>query len=445
MAKSNKTDSKKAFVIDTSVILFDHNSIYTFDEHDVVVPISVLEEIDTFKKGSGSLNYEAREFSRKLDLLSEGKTLNDWLEIGNKTKGRLKVEMKEISTPDANAVFSEKKVDHKILNVAINYANSGNYSEVKLITKDINLRIKAKSLSLKSEDYEHGKIKDSDAFTGKTEISGIDDKVITKIFDEGGVPWKELMKNRPNPNEYFIVKNGSKSALSYFNAATDKIERVEKGQAFGIKPRNAEQVFALHAVLNPDVKLVTISGLAGTGKTLLALAGAIEMKRDYRQIYIARPIVPLGNKDIGYLPGDIKSKLNPYMEPLWDNLKLIQSQFKETDKDFKKINEMVEQEKIVISPLAYIRGRSLSNIIFIVDEAQNLTPHEVRTIISRAGENTKIILTGDINQIDTPYLDTQSNGLSYVIDRMSKHPIHAHITLERGERSELANVANELL
>jgi PhoH-like ATPase len=197
--------------------------------------------------------------------------------------------------------------------------------------------------------------------------------------------------------------------------------------------------------LNSDVKLVTISGLAGTGKTLLALAGAIELKRDYRQIYIARPIVPLSNKDIGYLPGDIKSKLNPYMEPLWDNLKLIQSQFSETDKDFKKINDMVEQEKIVIAPLAYIRGRSLSNLIFIVDEAQNLTPHEVRTIISRAGENAKIILTGDVNQIDTPYLDHQSNGLSYVIDRMSTHPIHAHITLEQGERSELANVANELL
>ena len=230
-----------------------------------------------------------------------------------------------------------------------------------------------------------------------------------------------------------------------YNSLTDQIERVEKRTAFGIKAKNAEQVFAMHAVLNPDVKLVTISGEAGTGKTLLARSGAMEQKRDFRQIYIARPIVPLSNKDIGYLPGDIKSKLNPYMEPLWDNLKLIQSQFNETDKDFQKINEMVEQEKIVISPLAYIRGRSLSNIIFIVDEAQNLTPHEVRTIISRAGENVKIILTGDVNQIDTPYLDRQSNGLSFVIDRMHGHPIHSHITLERGERSELANVANELL
>lgn len=445
MAKKTVNKLRKAFVIDTSVILFDHNSIYTFNEHDVVIPISVLEEIDTFKKGSSNLNFEAREFSRKLDVLSEGGILNEFLDLGNGGDGRLKVEMLEMSEPNACAVFGEKKVDHKILNVAINYANSNLYSEVKLITKDINLRIKAKSLGINAEDYEHGKIKDTGAYTGSTEIEGVEDTIITKLFDDGAVPWKSVTNDRPNPNQYFILKNGSKSALAYFNSHTENIERIEKNMAFGIKPRNAEQVFALHAVLNPDIKLVTISGLAGTGKTLLALAGALELKRDYRQIYIARPIVPLSNKDIGYLPGDIKSKLNPYMEPLWDNLKLIQSQFKETDKDFKKINEMVEQEKIVISPLAYIRGRSLSNIIFIVDEAQNLTPHEVRTIISRAGDNVKIILTGDVNQIDTPYLDMQSNGLSFVIDRMSQHPIHAHITLERGERSELANVANELL
>ena len=436
---------KKVFVIDTSVILFDHSCINTFEEHDVVVPISVLEEIDTFKKGSGSLNFEAREFSRKLDILSEGRTLNDWLDLGNTEKGRLRVEMIEVSEPDACKVFSENKVDHKILNVAINLANSKEYDEVKLITKDINLRIKAKSLSILAEDYEHGKIKVSELYTGKTEINNLDESIIEKIFNEGGIPWNEVIDEKPTPNQYFILKNRSKSALSFYNPSTDLIERVEKRSAYGIKPRNAEQVFALHALLNPDVKLVTISGLAGTGKTLLALSSAIEQKREFRQIYVARPIVPLSNKDIGYLPGDIKSKLNPYMEPLWDNLKLVQSQFKETDKDYKKISEMVEQEKIVISPLAYIRGRSLSNIIFIVDEAQNLTPHEVRTIISRAGENVKIILTGDINQIDTPYLDRQSNGLSFVIDRMNSHPIHAHITLERGERSELANVANELL
>ena len=220
---------------------------------------------------------------------------------------------------------------------------------------------------------------------------------------------------------------------------------MDKLSAYGVKPRNAEQTFALHAILNPLIKLVSIQGVAGTGKTLLTLAGALEQRRDYKQVYLARPIVPLSNKDIGYLPGDIKSKLNPYMEPLWDNLKFIQNQFSETSKEHQKLKELVEQEKLMITPLAYIRGRSLSNIFFIVDEAQNLTPHEIKTIISRAGENTKIVFTGDIYQIDTPYLDTQSNGLSYLIDKAKNHPLYAHITLLKGERSELANLANELL
>ena len=223
------------------------------------------------------------------------------------------------------------------------------------------------------------------------------------------------------------------------------IEQVEKRAVYGIKPRNAEQAFAIHAIMNPNIKLVSMQGVAGTGKTLIALAAALEQKREFKQIYLARPIVPLSNKDIGYLPGDIKSKLNPYMEPLWDNLKFIQNQYHESDKEYSKITEMLNQEKLVITPLAYIRGRSLSNICFIVDEAQNLTPHEVKTIITRAGENTKIIFTGDIYQIDTPYLDSQSNGLSYLIDRVKDHDLYAHVTLEKGERSELANLANELL
>jgi PhoH-like ATPase len=201
----------------------------------------------------------------------------------------------------------------------------------------------------------------------------------------------------------------------------------------------------LDAVLNPEIKLVSIQGVAGTGKTLLALAAALEQKGNYRQIYLARPIVPLGNRDIGFLPGDAKSKINPYMEPLWDNLKLIQNQWKESDKEYQKITDLVNQEKLIVSPLAYIRGRSLSNIIFIVDEAQNLTPLEVKTIITRAGEGSKIVFTGDIFQIDTPYLDSQSNGLSYLIDRVKDNPLYAHITLEKGERSALANLANQLL
>jgi len=253
------------------------------------------------------------------------------------------------------------------------------------------------------------------------------------------------MKKKPNANHYFILKNERNSVLCYYEADTESLRRVDKQTGHGIKPRNAEQAFALNAVLNPKVSLVTIQGMAGTGKTLIALAGALQQRSDYRQIYLARPIVPLNNRDIGFLPGDINSKINPYMEPLWDNLKMIQNQWKETDKEFQKITDMVSNEKIMISALAYIRGRSLSNILFIIDEAQNLTPLEVRTIITRAGEGTKIIFTGDIHQIDTPYLDSQSNGLSYLMDRVKDNPMYAHITLEKGERSELANLANQLL
>ena len=259
------------------------------------------------------------------------------------------------------------------------------------------------------------------------------------------VSYELLFDVKPPANNYYVLKNNKAAVLCYYNPENESLERIDKRNAYGIKPRNAEQTFAMHAVLNKNVSLVTIQGVAGTGKTLLALAAAMEQKQEYRQIYLARPIVPLSNKDIGFLPGDIKSKVNPYMEPLWDNLKLIQNQWKETDKEFQKIADMVNQEKLVVSPLAYIRGRSLSNIIFIIDEAQNLTPLEVKTIITRAGEGTKIVFTGDIFQIDTPYLDSQSNGLSYLIDRIKDNPMYAHITLEKGERSELANLANTLL
>jgi PhoH-like ATPase len=269
--------------------------------------------------------------------------------------------------------------------------------------------------------------------------------VIDEIYTRGFASYDLAMKRKPIINHFYILKNSQNSVLTYYNGETESLEKVNKASAYGIKPRNAEQAFAMHAVLNPQIKLVTIQGVAGTGKTLLALAAALEQKAQYRQIYLARPIIPLSNRDIGFLPGDIKSKINPYMEPLWDNLKLIQNQWKETDKEYQKITDMVNQEKLVVTPLAYIRGRSLSNIMFIIDEAQNLTPLEVKTIITRAGEGTKIVFTGDIFQIDTPYLDSQSNGLSYLIDRVQDNPLYAHITLEKGERSELANLANHLL
>lgn len=436
----------KIFVLDTSVILYDHSAINHFEDNDVAIPITVLEELDNFKKGNDSLNFEAREFIRFLDRASGDYTLDEWIPIPGKNKGRFKVVMHEKASRDAEKVFGERKADHRILNAAIRMQDEHPDRQVILLSKDVNLRLKCKSMQVKAADYETGKIKNLDTlYTGRTVLEKTKSSIIDEIYAKGSVARELVLRQKPFANHYFILKNEKNSVLACYNATQDTLERVNKTSAHGIKPRNSEQAFALHAILNPAVSLVTIQGVAGTGKTLLALAAALEQKSNFRQIYLARPIIPLSNKDIGFLPGDIKSKINPYMEPLWDNLKFIQNQWKETDKEFQKITDMVNQEKLLVTPLAYIRGRSLSNIMFIIDEAQNLTPLEVKTIITRAGEGTKIVFTGDIHQIDTPYLDAQSNGLSYLIDRIQNNPMYAHITLEKGERSELANLANDLL
>jgi PhoH-like ATPase len=438
---------KKIFVLDTSVIIYNHNSINSFDDNDVAIPITVLEELDNFKKGNDTKNFEAREFIRIIDRLSENGLLKTWVKLEGPKKGKVKVvsDFDQVE-PNAVKIFGENKADHKILNAAIKMKMEFPDRPVIMVTKDINLRIKAKALDIPAEDFQTGKIKNvEELYTGKRLIENVSTDIIVKLYEEGNVTAEEVGLEDPIPNQYYILKNGKSSALAYYNPYEQVIQRIEKHPVQHITPRNAEQVFALHAILNPEVKLITMQGVAGTGKTLLALAGALEQRREYKQIFMARPIVPLSNKDIGFLPGDIKSKLNPYMEPLFDNLKFIKNQYSEKDKEYKKFDSMLETEKLVISPLAYIRGRSLSNIIFIVDEAQNLTPHEVKTIITRAGENTKIIFTGDIYQIDTPYLDSQSNGLSYLIDKIKHHEIYAHVRLEKGERSELANLANELL
>jgi PhoH-like ATPase len=442
-----KKKQKKIFVLDTSVILYNHNAIMSFEENDVAIPITVLEELDNFKKGNETKNFEAREFIRIMDKLSEDGLLTDWIPLNGKSKGKMIVVMNAAPKKmDATKVFGDNKADHKILNAALLLKEQYPEHRVIMVTKDVNLRLKAKSLNLLAEDFQTGKIQNvEELYTGMMLIENLDSEIIVKMYDEGAISPDEIGLEDPISNQYFILRNGKSSALAFYNPITKLIERVEKRTSLRIRPRNAEQVFALHALLNPDVKLVTLQGVAGTGKTLLALAGALEQKRDYKQIFLARPVVPLSNKDIGYLPGDIKSKLNPYMEPLFDNLKFIKNQFNENDREYKSFDTMLEKEKLLISPLAYIRGRSLSNIIFIVDEAQNLTPHEIKTIITRAGENTKIIFTGDVYQIDTPYLDSQSNGLSYLIDKVKNNDIYAHIKLEKGERSELANLANDLL
>ena len=439
-------DSKKIFVLDTSVILYNHNAINEFDDNDVAIPITVLEELDNFKKGNDNKNFEAREFIRFLDSISGKSTMKNWKRLNGSEKGRFKVVMNEHSKLDAREIFDDNKPDHRILNAAIKLKEDYPNRKVVLVSKDINLRLKAKSLNITAEDFETGKVKNiEELYTGSSTIEDIDPAVIDRLYSQGFCDADELNLDDQFANHYFILKSTSSSALAYYSPVTHRVERVEKHSVSRIIPRNAEQVFALHAIMNPEVKLVTLQGVAGTGKTLLALAGAWEQRRNFKQIYLARPIVPLSNKDIGYLPGDVNEKINPYMEPLWDNLKFIQNQHGEMDKEYKRISDAIETEKLKITPLAYIRGRSISNICFIVDEAQNLTPHEVKTIITRAGENTKIIFTGDIYQIDTPYLDSQSNGLSVLIDKIKHHEIYAHVRLEKGERSELANLANDLL
>ncbi len=441
-----KSKPKKIFVLDTSVILYNHNAINSFEDNDVAIPITVLEELDTFKKGNDTINFEAREFIRFMDKISGKFTMKNWRRLNGPDKGRFKVLMNEKSKTDACQIFGADKPDHRILNAALKLTEDYPDCKIILVSKDINLRVKAKSLSLQSEDFETGKVKDLESlYTGMSHLETVPPEAIDKLYSEGFCSLEEAGIPSSLPNHYYILKSPKNSALGFYNPITQRIERIEKHPVSRIMPRNAEQVFALHAILNPEVKLVTLQGIAGTGKTLLALAGAWEQRRNFKQVYLARPIVPLSNKDIGYLPGDIKSKLNPYMEPLWDNMKFIQNQYGEEDKEYKRITEAIEKEKLVITPLAYIRGRSISNVFFIVDEAQNLTPHEIKTIITRAGENTKIIFTGDIFQIDTPYLDAQSNGLSYLIDKIKHHGIYAHVRLEKGERSELANLANDLL
>ena len=436
---------KKIFVLDTSVILHSHDSIMNFEENDIGIPITVLEELDEMKKGNDTKNFEAREFIRLIDKLSKHEMLDKWISLNGKNKGNFKVLVDKKN--DINNVFNDEINDHKILNSAVQLQKEEKNKLVILVSKDINLRLKAKSLNLRAEDYLTGKIQNVNSLDVESQVlENIKDSSIDRLYKNSIVKKTQVLRKKIlSENRFYILKSEKKSILTFYDYAEDIFVKVEKKNAYGINPRNAEQAFALHALFDPKIKLVTINGVAGTGKTLLALASALEQRRNFKQIFIARPIVPLSNKDIGFLPGDIQSKINPYMEPLWDNLKFIQNQYNQTDKEFKALRNMIDTEKLLIQPLAYIRGRSFSNIFFIIDEAQNLTPHEIKTIISRAGDNTKVVFIGDIYQIDTPYLDSQSNGLSYLIDRLKKEKIYSHVTLKKGERSELANLANDLL
>lgn len=436
---------KKIFVIDTNVILHDFNCLYKFQENNVVLPIVVLEELDHLKKGESQINFNAREFTRELDKISGDKLFNGGISLG-KELGKLSIVTGKPFSEKLESSFPEPTPDHRILAITEDVTEKNKTTEVILVSKDINLRMKAKSLGIPAQDYKNDQIKDIDRIHKDVEtVENVSDELISKLYESHeGVPADEF-KLKPLPHQYFILKGQKSSALAHYEPNEKVLQRVEKQRTYGIDPRNAEQTFSLDALTRPEVQLIALTGKAGTGKTLLALAAALHQEKKFNQILLARPIVPLANRDLGFLPGDVQEKISPYMQPLFDNLSVIKNQFKSQSKEYMAIEEMQKAEKLVISPLAYIRGRSLSNSFFIVDEAQNLTPHEVKTIITRAGEGTKMIFTGDIQQIDSPYLDMKSNGLSYLADRMKGQEIFAHVNLVKGERSYLAELASDIL
>ncbi|MES2789640.1 MAG: PhoH family protein [Planctomycetota bacterium] len=437
----------KLFVLDTNVILHDAGCLRNFQENDVAIPITVLEELDQFKKGNDDINFQARSFLRQLDELT-----GDVLAVAGTSLGpglgSIRVVLEADHTQRLKDAFLADCPDHRILNVALTLQQREAPRPVVLVTKDTNLRMKAKSFGLTAQDYSTDKVESIDKlYSGKRLVEGLSTESVNLFFGGGGhVPAEQLeCVSKPIANENFVLRNGSKSVLATYNPVERSFIRIDKLSASGISPRNAEQSFALRALLNDDLKLVTLTGKAGSGKTLLALAAAMECRPRYRQILIARPVVPLSNRDLGFLPGDIGAKLDPYMQPLYDNMAVMRHPLSELAGSPSKTQDLLTANHLEVTPLAYIRGRSLQRVFFIVDEAQNLTPHEVKTIITRAGEGTKIVFTGDIEQIDHPYLDSLSNGLSYLINRMVGQPLFAHVTLEKGERSELAELASNLL
>jgi PhoH-like ATPase len=444
---AKKKKSGNIFILDTNVLLHDHKCLYNFEENDIIVPIVVLEELDKFKKGNDQINFQAREFVREMDRLSGEQLFTDGISLG-KDHGRLFIETGKPLPHEMQDSFSENTPDHRILAITLHVKEKNPDRQIILITKDINLRMKAKSLGLISEDYESDKVQNIEILHhGVETFDGFDKTIIEVLYKDGQVSRSGFpMTDEQLPaNQYVILKNASQSVLAWFDPVSQTIRRIEKHSAFGIEPRNAEQTFSLHALINPDIKLVSLTGKAGTGKTLLALAAALQQHKQYKQILLARPIMPLANRDLGFLPGDINEKIGPYMQPLFDNLGVIKNRFPQQSKELSAIEDMQKREELVITPLTYIRGRSLSDAFFIIDEAQNLTPHEVKTIITRAGEGTKMIFTGDIHQIDSPYLDMQSNGLAYLTDKMKGQDIFAHVNLIKGERSFLAELASDLL
>lgn len=462
--QSGKPRLPKIFVLDTNIILHDSRSIYNFQENDLVIPIAVIEELDKFKKSTDVLGYNAREFMRKIDILSADKNFfkGEGFSLG-KGLGTLRVEINHPFPLELQGSFKDDIQDHRILAVAIWVKNQNPQRFVALVTKDVNLRMKARALGMVAQDYLTDRIEEKHIEKNEKRVQVINNlpKNTIERVASGGITVDEVRYKKQPANQLYKFryevqpdadqKDNAKRRQAYeyllarFDAPTNSIVPVKPCTAYGIQPRNSEQVFAMDALMNPQVQLISLTGTAGTGKTLLALAAALEQADNFSQILLARPVIPLKNQEIGYLPGDAKDKIGPYMLPLYDNLAVIKKQFGISSKENVKIEDMLRREKLLISPLAYIRGRSLSNVFFIIDEAQNLTPHEVKTIITRAGEGTKIVFTGDIQQIDQPYLDKWSNGLTHINDKLYGEPLFEHVNLTKGERSKLSELAGKKL
>ena len=437
----------KIFVLDTNVILHDHKAIRHFQDNDLVIPIAVIEELDKFKKGNDALSFNARGFMRDLDKLTEGNLFGKYgIPIG-KNCGCIKIEPNHPFPPELADLFRDDTQDHRILATAIWVRDNYPDRFVALVTKDINLRIKAKASGMEAQDYLTDRVDENRVENTRKEVQYLDkvpDEVIQTLNygQDNSIGWESVTGREPAANALFVL-NGELAAR--YDADRKVISLVRSRQAYGIRPRNLEQKMALDACLNPKIPLVSLTGGAGTGKTLIALAAALEQERDFDQIILSRPAVTLGNQDIGFLPGDQKSKMSPFLQPLMDNLNVIKAQFRPSSKEALHLEAMVKEDKLLITPLAYIRGRSLGKVFFIIDEAQNLTPHEIKTIITRAGEGTKIVFTGDIFQIDQPYLDQWSNGLTHLGEKMAGEKLFEHVFLRKGERSELSELASKLL
>lgn len=439
-------------MLDTNVILHDHKAIRKFQDNNLVIPIAVVEELDKFKKGNDALAYNARGFMRDIDRITEGKDFGrDGLPIAPGL-GRIKVEPNHPFSEEYAAMFKDDIQDHRILSTAMWVRDHNPGTFVALVTKDVNLRLKAKAAGMAVQDYLTDKVEEAKIENAQREVQILtldSEKMQQLVYGPGtSLDWKDVCAEKPVPNQCFKLrwKESAKGGVcARYDADEDRVILVKSRQAYGIRPRNDEQAMALDALLNRKIDLVSLTGGAGTGKTLLALAAALEQEHEYEQIILSRPTVVLGNQDLGFLPGDQKQKMSPFLQPLMDNLNVIKSQFRPNSKEALRIESMLSQEKLIIEPLAYIRGRSLGKCYFIIDESQNLTPHEMKTIITRAGEGTKMVFTGDIFQIDQPYLDQWSNGLTHLGEKMAGQKLFQHIFLKKGERSRLSEIASKLL